>query len=235
MNVFATPGEVFEEVKASRPCTANWLVPVLLACLVGVIYTSVIFSQETVLRQVREAREKAVRKQLESKKVPKEQMEQAIAMAEKFSSPTLLKILGSAGAAAGSFGWLFFLALMIWLLGRYVLKADFPYLKAAEVCGLAGMIGVVGGIISMLLVVVTGNMFVTPGPALLLREFDPANKTHLLLAMLNVMTIWYIGVLAIGLSRLSGASVSRSALLLVVPWVSFRVALIFSGLGGQGM
>ena len=43
-------------------------------------------------------------------------------------------------------------------------------MQAVEVCGLAGMIGVLGGIVWMLLVVVTGSTLATPGPALLVRE-----------------------------------------------------------------
>ncbi|HKI69933.1 MAG TPA: hypothetical protein VKA67_10115, partial [Verrucomicrobiae bacterium] len=43
LNVFATPGDVFAEVKASGPCTANWLVPVLFSALVGVFSAIVIF------------------------------------------------------------------------------------------------------------------------------------------------------------------------------------------------
>lgn len=37
LNVFVTPGEVFEEVKASPPASSNWLVPLLLSCLVLLI------------------------------------------------------------------------------------------------------------------------------------------------------------------------------------------------------
>lgn len=131
-----------------------------------------------------------MQKQIETKKISKEDAEKMIEVPETFSSPTMLKILGSLGAIAGSFGWLFFISLVIWILGRYLFKAEFSYMKTVEVCGLASMISVLAGIISMLLVVVTGNMFMTPGPALLIREFDPTNKAHLLLAAINLMTLW---------------------------------------------
>ena len=36
LNVFAAPGDVFEEIRTGTPSTANWLVPLLLACLLGV-------------------------------------------------------------------------------------------------------------------------------------------------------------------------------------------------------
>ena len=54
LNVFATPGEVFEGVKASRFCVGNWLLPALLSAVVGVLTVIVILSQPSIQRQVRE-------------------------------------------------------------------------------------------------------------------------------------------------------------------------------------
>jgi hypothetical protein len=232
-NIFATPGEVFEEVKAAPASTSNWLAPAFLAAVVGVISVWIIFSQDTVLHQIREQREKALEKSLE--KLPKEQRERAMEMAEKFSTPIIFKVIGSFGAVAGTFGWLFFLALVMWLLGTKVFKCDFPFMKAAEVCGLSLMISILGGIISVLLVVVTGNMLVTPGPALLVKDFDPANRLHLVLAALNVMTFWYVSVLALGLSKLSGVSWLKAFLWLLTPWALFKAGIILLGWSGPGM
>jgi hypothetical protein len=63
-NVFATPGEVFEGVKAGPPVHANWWVPLLLSCVAGLVYVFVVFSQESVLRQVREQQVAAIQKSM---------------------------------------------------------------------------------------------------------------------------------------------------------------------------
>jgi VIT1/CCC1 family predicted Fe2+/Mn2+ transporter len=65
----------------------------------------------------------------------------------------------------------------------------------------------------------------TPGPVLLVHEFNPANKLHALLSQLNVMTIWYAAVLAVGLSKVSGASFRKAALWTFGLW-AILVALI---------
>ena len=85
-------------------------------------------------------------------------------------------------------------------------------MKAVETVGLSGMVYVLGGVVSMFMVVIYGNMYMTPGPVLLLGRFNPANKVHLMLSALNVISLWYIGVLALGLSRLSGGGFVKSAL-----------------------
>ena len=222
MNVFTGPGEVFDEVKKGPPSNANWLVPVLLICLVGIVATFVIFSQDSILQQIREQQDRAIEKKLE--KLPKEQREQAREIAEKWTSPALMKLFGSGGTIARAFGSLFLIALVLWLLGTRLFKGSFGYMQAVEVCGLAGMISVLGGIIRMLLVVVTGSMLATPGPALLIRDLNPSSLTHLLLSALNVATIWYAAVLAIGLAKLSGARLARAA-----GWVFALWALVTGG------
>jgi len=115
VNVFATPGEVFEEIKNRPVEAANWFVPLLLSALFGVICCVVIFSQDTILQQMREAQEGAMEKKLE--KMSKEQQEKVREMAAQFSSPGVMKLFGSVGAVVGSIAWLFFLALLVWLLG----------------------------------------------------------------------------------------------------------------------
>ena len=60
LNIYAAPGDVFDEIRTSKPSTANWLVPLLLTCLVGVIYSFAVFSQENILHSMREAQEKAM-------------------------------------------------------------------------------------------------------------------------------------------------------------------------------
>src|ERR1017187_8438740 len=72
LNVFAIPGEVFETVRASRICVANWLLPALLSAVVGALTISVILSQPSVQRQGRDLSEqqaKALDQQVKAGKV----------------------------------------------------------------------------------------------------------------------------------------------------------------------
>src|SRR5215510_8800569 len=84
-NVFAAPGDVFDEVKVSKPLVGNWLVPILLACIVGVLYSCVAFSQEGVIRSIHEAQEKQLQKQVDAGKMSKEQADRALSAMEQFT------------------------------------------------------------------------------------------------------------------------------------------------------
>jgi hypothetical protein len=177
------------------------------------------------MHQIREQQEDTLRRS--TARLPKEQQEKAIEFAEKILNPTVLKILRAGGALTGTFTWLFLMALGLWVLGTRVFKGTFRFMQALEVCGLAGMISVLGIIVSMLLAVIMGNLLATPGPALLVKNLDATNPAHLILSSFHLANFWYVGVLAIGLARLSGAAVLRSAVWLFSFWMLATAALIF--------
>jgi hypothetical protein len=229
-NVFAAPGELFEEIKAARVAAANWVVPAVIASIVGVLFTLVMFSQPAIQRQMREQQEKAMEQQVKAGKMTQQQADQALAAMERFSGP-MMKVFGAISAVVMSFARLFWWGLVLWLLGRWFLKAHFPYLKAVEIAGLSSMIVVLGGIVALLLMVIFGKMFASASLALLVNEFDMTNKKHFLLGAVNVFNFWLVAVMGLGLARVSGASSTRAILVVLGYWIAMSLALIAAGLG----
>ena len=102
--------------------------------------------------------------------------------------------------------WTFVLGLGLWLLSAKIYRAPTTFFQMREVAGLASMISLLGLVISMFLVMATGSLFSNIGPILLIPEFNPASKTHLALASLNVITLWYLAVLSLGVAHVSRTS-----------------------------
>jgi hypothetical protein len=229
MNVFAIPGDVFEEVKATDRRAANWLVPVFLGCLVGVISIIVVFSQPAIQQQLREKQSAAMAKKFDemvkANKLTRERADQQIEALEKIMGPTMMKISGSVTVVVWSFARLFFWSLVLWLIGRWLLKARFGYMKTAEIVGLATMIGVLGAIVKMLLQVNLSNPAASPSLALTVGEFDEKNIMHMVLAMLNLFDLWEVGVLGAGLARLAGAAWTRATLPVLLVWIFISALL----------
>jgi hypothetical protein len=219
--MFVAPTEVFDEVKAGPPTPANWIMPTVISIIAGVIYTMVVFSQPGVIQNMRDAQEKKMQEMVARGKMTQAQADQSSQITEKFMTPTFFKAIGILGVVIFTPLWLFFIAAVMWLLGRYVLHGNFEYMKAVEATGLAAMISALGGIVSMLLAVIYANPAMTPSPVLFVSHFDPQNRVHVLLSALNVMMIWYIVVLAIGLARLSGAPFWKPAVWLFGLWYGF--------------
>lgn len=235
MNVFATPGEVFEEVKASPKSATNWLAPAIVSSLVGIIAAYVMFSQPNIVQKLKEQQEAAFEAKFEKGQMTRQQVDATEAALEKFMSPTVLMILGSAGAAVVSFARVFGWAFVLWLLAKVFLKKDLDYMKTAEIAGLAGMVAVLGMIVSMLLTLNLGKMGATPSLALAVGDFDPQSKTHLLLGAVNVVNFWEMAVLGTGLSRLANVSFARGTLMVLGFWIIFALLTIGIGMGTMAL
>jgi hypothetical protein len=222
LNVLALPGDVFAEVRAALPSVGNWLAPGLMLLLVGWISATVILAQPSIRQQMREVVAQALDKQFAKTHVPKEQAEQARAMAEKFAGVSQGFGLYVAPVLAG-FGVPFLWGLILWLVGTKVFHASFPYMKAVEVAGLAGVISLLETIVKTLLAVGLGNLFASPSAALLVKDFDPQNSGHILLALVNPFTAWVLAVRALGLARLSGAPFAKAVLWVVGLWAAYTI------------
>jgi hypothetical protein len=231
MNVFAAPGEVFGEIKTVPPRVANWLVPVLIYSVVGAICVCIMFAQPAIQQTIHEQQVKALDKQVQLGKMTQAQEDQALQVMDKFMGPKMLAAVGSVGMVIFSFISLFGWALVLWLAGRWFLKARFDYLKAVEVAGLSSIVLVLGVVIGTLLAAILGRLYAAPSLGLLVSDFDPTNRIHLLLGATNVIYLWHAGVLAIGLAKLSGGSMTRAFTVVFGFWVLIELLLIAIGLG----
>jgi mannitol-specific phosphotransferase system IIBC component len=230
LNVLAGPGEVFDGIKASLPAASNWLVPVLLFALVGAISCFVMFSQPAIVQQIHEQQSKKMDEMVKAGKMSREQADQATAVAEKFTGPTMLMIFGSVMVTLISFVRVLWWALLLWLVGK-VLKTPLGYVKSLEIFGLASMITVLGAVVGILLAMLLGRMIATPSLVLLVKDFDITRKTHLLLGTVNIFYFWQVGVLSVGVAKVTGVPFIRALLFVIICYVFTELLLIYTGLG----
>ena len=229
LNIFATPGEVFEEVKRSAPAVSNWLAPTLLMGIVGAIAAFIILSQPAMIQQIHEQQQKAMDQQVKAGKMTQEQADKALDTVEKFSNPAVMKIFGAIGAMVSSFVGLFGWAFVLWLIGKFLIKAPVQFLKMAEVAGLASVIVILEIIVKMLLVVSFSNPLASPSLAMLMKDPDPHNKLFMVLSWLDVMTIWALAIRALGLAKLTGVRFGRAAWWVFGTW--FLLMSFWLGVG----
>jgi hypothetical protein len=234
-NVFVSPGEVFDQVKLGKPSAGNWVVPLILSCIMLVVFTVVAFSQPSVLQQLKDQQTRQFQKMVAQKKMTQEQADKVAESTASFFQSTVFKIIGGLGAMVGGAAWFFVLALGLWILGAKILHGHYPFMQSLEMTGLASMIGILGGIVGMFLVVAKGNMMVNLGPSIFLENIDMTSKLHQALVSCNLMTFWSMGVMSIGLSRLSGACLARCAAWIFGIWAVLKVAVILTGYGAGGM
>jgi hypothetical protein len=229
MNIFAAPDDVFVEIKAAPPRVINWLAPALLLIVLSWISGLLVFSQPAIQQQLSDISDKAIDRQVEKGKLSGSQADQARAAAEKFGNISY-KIGAVTVPVLTAFITPFWGGLILWLIGSFALKAPFPYMRAVEIAGLANMILVLDVIIRTTLILITGNVFSTLSLALLIKDYDPQNTVHSLLAVVNVMTIWVLMIRSLGLARLTGAPLVKTA-----GWVFGIWCVLTGGLIGFGL
>jgi len=229
MNVFAAPSEVFDDIKPRPPAVANWLVPAVLFALVGVISSIVVLSQPAIVQQFREQQAKGMDEMVKAKKMSQADADKAAAVYDKLSGPTMMTI-GSVFITVVAFVRVLWWGLLLWLIGK-ILKKPFGYVKALEIFGVASMISVLGALVTMLLTVILGRMNATPSLVLLLNDFDITRKTHFLLGTVNIIYFWQVGVLSVGVAKITGVTFMRALPLVFVCYVLTELLLIYTGLG----
>src|SRR4030042_1899749 len=101
INVFAAPGELYENVRLTPRTTSNWLVPWVIFAIVAVVMGQVMLSNPSLTDQLGAVNKKQIDKQVQEGKVPAEQAEQAY---EQFAKPgsIMFMITQVAGAVLGS-------------------------------------------------------------------------------------------------------------------------------------
>lgn len=233
-DIYAAPGEVFDQIKGKAVSTANWLAPGLILIVVSWVAAWFIFSQDSIQQQLREITDQAIEKQIQKSHMSEQQAEQTRAVGAKFGSIGT-KVSAVAAPVFVGLAIPFWWGLILWLVGTKALKGNFSYMKGVEVAGLAGMISVLDAAVRALLILIMGNLFASPSLALLLKEFDPQNPTHSLLAAVNVMSFWVLGVRAFGLARLSGTGFGKAAAWVFGVWAVLTGAMMGFGLAMQAV
>ena len=129
----------------------------------------------------------------------------------------------------------FVTALFFWLIGKFALKAEGGYGKYLELWGASQWISVLGGIITLLMIVSMNSVHAAPNGALaVLQNFNRLDTTHRILSSLNIFTIWQMVVVGIGLAKFAGKPSGTGIGAAMGLWVAWVLVSVFA-LAGLGM
>jgi Yip1 domain len=212
-DMLASPGEVFDEVLATPPRLANWLVPTVLVALASLI----LLRAASTERVPAAAASQTIEAQAATSEAAAGQAEPGSLDWQRLSMLATL---------AGTFAGTFWSAFLLWLIGCAFLRTRFSYLKTLEVVALAGMIVALGAVVTALLIGASGNPDARPALSFFVRRLPSTSHARLFLDAFNFFHLWTATVLALGLSRLSGVSFKESAFWVFGYWFVARLALI---------
>jgi len=203
-NVFASPGELYDEVAQVPVQTSSWLVPFLCMLLLAILSAFIVFSNPTFRDQILEPQRQELQKEVEKGKMTQEQADKATEMME--GGPMTL-VIGTVSSAVVVTLVFFSIPLLLWLIVKFGFKSSADYKKILEVLGLTALIGILGSIVSLLMMHVFNTMYASPsGILFVMNSYDRHNVAHSLLAALNVFTLWQVVVAGVGIGKVGGKS-----------------------------
>ena len=208
--VFTAPGETFESI-AAGPKANYWIIPILITIAVGLISTFLFMQDAELVSSTMEKQKKKMEAQFEKNiKEGKMTQEDADKAMESMNPKGMFfKLIGYGGSVIGPFIILFILSIL-YLIFLKIFKAQFDFANVLNVVGLAMLITAVGSLISIVISVLKGQMS-SVGLGLLLSEETVGEKVHTLLTKLDVFSIWFYAVVAIGLSKIAKVEVIKTA------------------------
>lgn len=225
--VFTSPGETFETI-VNTPKKTYWVIPVIISVVVGIVLAFLFFRDEQLITGIMDkqkaALEQRMEEQVKSGKMSSEQAKVAIENAEKFMDPkgVFFQVIGYGGAVISPFLILFVLSL-VYLIVLKIMKADFEFTNLLNVVGLSLMITIVGGIVGLVLSIIVGEIS-TVSLGLIIKDSAVGLKMHELLNKIDVFTIWFYFVVAVGVSKVSKISSGKAYGIVYGIWILWIVA-----------
>ncbi|MCI0707191.1 MAG: YIP1 family protein [Ignavibacteriae bacterium] len=204
-NVFSSPGEAFDGITTMESKTSLWLVPLLVALLLATVLSFVISTNDTLRGQIVEMQRKAMQEQVDKGNMTQAQADQQIRGMEQMG--TLFAVFGAIFVGVGICLMYFIGTLFLWLIGRFALGGAHGYGTYLAMYGTASWIGVLGSVVTSLMILGLNSMFASPAASLaVLSEFDPMNTTHKILSKIELFSLWQAVVVGIGLGKITGKS-----------------------------
>ena len=209
LNMFVTPGDVFEQVIARPFRQSTWITPVLFVCLAGIFLVAVGTTADQTSG--------AVRALIETGHLATPQAE-----ALTLHWMPLSVVVVCAAALVGTF-WS---ATIIWAMGRFLLKARFPFSKALNIVALTGTILALGSVVTGLLVLAAGDGAIRPALSVFLPRLASESPAIVAAGVFNLFHFWSTSVLGIGLSRLARVSLKEALFWVFGWWLVLRLGLL---------
>jgi hypothetical protein len=229
ISAFSSPSEAFDGLRGSPGKASLWLFPFSLFMILTVVFIYVLYSNETLRTQVFDVQAQAMQKAVDEGNMTQTQFDNARQGMEQVGAGLFL-LFGSLPAMFFIAVYFFGGGLFLWLASKIIMKSSSGYMKHVEVYGIASWIGVLGYLVTILMVVGMETIFASPGAGLAIADYDPLNTTHKIISSLNIFSIWMAFVVGIGISKLADKPASSGLMVSFGLWIVWLAIAIPLGL-----
>ena len=232
IGILTEPAATYENVRAAGARTSDWLLPVIVVALILGVGMFIRFSNPDMAAEMMQKQTEAVQERVDSGDMTQEEADMASSQLESMKG--VIGIFSASGAAIGYFIVFFIIALLYWVIVRFVMQGDAAYGMMLSVLGLSAWINAIDQLVSLLLTFVTGSMFANLSPALFMCGDIMETSTKMMM-LLNPIAIWAVYVAGIGFEKTANISRTKAMIAAFGFWIIFSVlSMLFGGMGGMG-
>jgi hypothetical protein len=225
IGIITSPKETFEKIAKFPPKTVDWLVPVLLLCIVIALTQILVMTNPDIAYQAKQKQMEAIQKSFDDA-VKKGQMTQSQAdeqmnvIEERMASAGgITYVFQTIGIFLFVFILFFILCGIYFLFSKFVLKGDGTYASTLVADGLVSYIVMIQIILAAILAFVLGRLMSDVSVASLTGT-DKSTIVGWLLAKIDPFSIWAYFVLGIGLAKMfKSHSVGKYIIMVFGLWI----------------
>jgi hypothetical protein len=233
VGVFTEPSNTYEETAKFPPRTMDWLIPTILVIVFAVASNYLMMSNPVIKQQIvdkqMEVVEKNLREAVDSGRMTEEQAEQQLGaiqerMEEQMSAGMLIQVVGTVIAI---FVFFFLLALVYFILSKFILKGDGNYASSMVSYGLAQYIALIQFIVIVVWAFAAGK-YIEGTSLATLMDSDTKTFAGYMLSKVDPLRIWFYAILSIGLAKMfKSPSTGKYFIGVFGLWIAFSIIIYF--------
>lgn len=231
--VFSEPGNTFTAVKSSQKKN-YWLIPLLILIAVSIISSFLVTNDEELVSELKTQQKEAVKKQLDQQvkdgKLTQEQADQQMEQTDKMFGGTMLVVFGIIGSVFVVLIFFFMKALIYWG-GLKIFSGIAGFSDIMNVLGLTALITAIQLIVNTVLAVLTGKLMMNIGPVMFVTKETMSKEIYGLIANFDLINIWYLIIVGIGLAKVSNLKSSVTMPFVFVLWIIWVLLTSFGPFG----
>ncbi|MFI5211574.1 MAG: Yip1 family protein [Ignavibacteria bacterium] len=219
--VFSEPGDTFASVKKSQKKN-YWLLPLLIVIIISILSSFLVLRDEELSAEIKDKQKAAMQERIDKAvkegKMSKEDADKQLEQSQKFMSGGMMMVFGVIGSFFAVVIFFFLKGLIYWGSVK-IFKGTAGFKDVLNVLGLAGLITSIQLIIDTVLAVLTGKLLTNIGPVLLFTEESVGKSMYKLIANFDLINIWYLVIVGIGLAKVSDLNSNKTIPLVFGLWI----------------
>ncbi len=229
VGVFSEPSATFGKMAKFPHKTSDWIIPILVVIVIAILSQVLMMNNPTIKQAIMEKQMERMEKQFKES-VDKGQMTQAQAdeqletMRERMDQGGAIQLIGTiVGIPIAVFIMFFIVSGVFMLVAKFGLKGEGIYKDAMVAYGLPHYISAIQMII-MVIAALAMNKFFSGTSVADFMDSDKTTITGFLLGKLDVFSIWFYVIFAIGLAKMFKSNNTQKYIITVlVVWFGFSL------------